>query len=73
MVVDAEHCLSQPLIIPIVPDKGFTPRALEQMMDGVVESRSKDVFIEVEFVEETPKEIQGASFFHQFFHESLSY
>lgn len=33
-------------------------------MDGVVESRAKDNKIEVEFFEETPKELQGATFLH---------
>lgn len=33
-------------------------------MDGVVESRAKDNEIEVEFFEETPKELQGDTFLH---------
>ncbi|KAI5392732.1 hypothetical protein KIW84_060051 [Lathyrus oleraceus] len=35
-----------------------------QVMDGVFESRAKDNEIEVEFFEDTPKELQGATLLH---------
>lgn len=56
--------LIQSIVIHFVPNKGLTASELEQNMDVVVKSRSKDVSLDVEFVEETPKELKGATFLH---------
>ncbi|KAI5399036.1 hypothetical protein KIW84_064416 [Lathyrus oleraceus] len=62
--IELEYCPSQPIFYYDVSDKDVPPSAVEQMRDDVAGSSSKDGNVEVEVVEETPKELLGATFLH---------